>query len=230
MNVHEHAIAQNNIAVPMIESGNYQDAISILSVTLKSLKQTLVHHGGFAAPNNVNTSLNDCMTRTSPSALAVDGGIISASMQQVDFFLYDRAIAIPVARMGPSHHDCTLVSCIIIFNLALAHHLRFCKSTNPTRQIDLTKALKLYELTMKVQRGTILIDSDLLRLAALNNVGVLYRQLHNEEAATECFKFVQGMLIHFVHQNTGLSRMFALDGFIRNVSNQTSQANAAPAA
>jgi hypothetical protein len=226
MSVYEQAIAENNRAVALIDGGNYEAAISSLSITLGSFKHVVAHYGDAAATRVLNTSLNECMANSSSSPV-LDGGI---SAKPAGSFLYDKAISIPGAQIGTSYHECTMVSCIIIFNLALAHHLHFRWSnpTNPTRNISLSKALKLYELTFEVQRRAVLENSDMFRLAAINNIGVLYRQRHDEEAATKCFEFVLSMLVHIA--DCGHSGTFVLDGFFRNVSNLISQHNAAPAA
>jgi hypothetical protein len=224
MSLSHQIIAKNNHAVALIEAGNYEDAISNLSHTLTTFRQMVINHDTTSNESVLKTSLDACMESTPVSAVVRD---VSSA---VDIFLYENGIAIPGNFISSGFHETTMVSCIIVFNLALAQHLyyRSSKPTNVARHSSLHKALRLYDLAFKLQREARMQDSVMFSLAVVNNVALVHRQLRDEQAATKCFEFVLSLLMYMT--DCGHSNVFVLEGFFLNVSNLICQPRVAPAA
>jgi tetratricopeptide (TPR) repeat protein len=226
MNVSHQALAQNNLAVTLIEAGNYQYAISNLSDALATYKEIMINTSSTTSNCALKTNLDECMANQSSSSGVND----DISTMLAGFFLYENGIAIPSELIGTTYADTILVCCIIIFNLALAQHLHFhcSKLTRTAHSKSLHKAVRLYELAFQLQRETDLENNTLFTLAIVNNIGLAHRQLLDGEAALKCFEFVLSILMYLT--DCGYSEMFVLEGFFLNIFDLISPLQSAPAA
>ena len=126
-----------------------------------------------------------------------------------DQYLFTRFISIPPSTAFSTKAS-SMIPTIIIFNLALVHHLHGRKITtsnnNPSSggsSSILRKAASLYELSyglLKEQSeeevGNLGFASNkLFVLAVVNNLGVLHWELNDGKKATKCFEFVMSVLV-----------------------------------
>lgn len=82
-----------------------------------------------------------------------------------------------------------MVSTMIIFNLALAEQLAGSNIVDTSRkQAKLIKATQLYDLAFNMQQVEQLEDNVYFTLVTINNLGVIYQQLGDLEAATKCYE------------------------------------------
>jgi hypothetical protein len=89
-----------------------------------------------------------------------------------------------------ANKDVMKLTVILVFNLALSHHLKALNSNgNPSnRSLDLQKAFSIYKLSWKtqVQHGVKL--SDIHAMAHINNLGQIAAARGNKVAAKHLFR------------------------------------------
>jgi len=228
----QQAIAQNNEGVALLESGReYPEAISHFSNALSLFKVSLTglrpkNYLSAEAGQVFKTSIDECILGTFRTSINSKDG---------SQFLFRHGIQIPT-DMGLAFYNerqRTTVSCMIIFNLALAHHLLSMaeghQSKDDSSSINLGKATKLYELAFKLHRDDLQDNNNVLFvLAVVNNLGCIYRQLQDKGAASECFRHVLSILMFLV--DCGQVGLFPLDGFFLNTFYLIFEPSAAPAA
>lgn len=121
------------------------------------------------------------------------------------------------------------LSVVLMFNLALSHHLRAIssvgsnsKSCESSNQI-FKQAVSLYELAYEVQMQEDVELSVECTMAIVNNLGHIHRRLGNQEKSTKCFSHLLSTLL-FVHSSTRdeaedmqLS-LASTEGFVQSVS------------
>jgi tetratricopeptide (TPR) repeat protein len=207
------AIAQNNEAVSLIATGHYAEAISKLFDALDSFKRLM----------NATLDLRECQVPITSSldAFMKEGyhpSTDSIPQENEQNYLYQRAIRIPEAQCGHSYRETVMASCIIVFNLALAHHL----------SSSLIEAVQLYELSFNIQLQEQLENNVLYTLAVVNNLGLVHRLLRDEEASGKCFQHVLATLMLLT--DCGQASMGQLEGFFCNVTCLISETTVASAA
>jgi tetratricopeptide (TPR) repeat protein len=211
------AIQQNNSAMSLIAAGDYDAAISTLSSALTTCKLVMGEADEHHQP--VKISLDQCMTQ-SPAAQAK-----TSNEDENDHYMYRQAIQIPLT-IESNYQASTMVSVMIIFNLALAHQLSAVGSDK--KQSKLRKAAKLYELSFNLQRDENFENNVVFTMATVNNMGLIYHKLNDGETANKCFEHLLSTLMFLI--DCGDGGVCELDGFLRNVSNVISEPCSAAAA
>lgn len=204
MNVAEasrQAIELSNSAVVLVDNGNYEVSIKRFSHALKAYKQIMVDTVDDGI--SISTSLDQCMTQ----------GPKASNSTSDDVFIYRKAIHIP-SDIECTYQSSVMVSSMIIFNLAVAHHL-FANGNDKARA-SLLKAAKLYELGFNMQREENFGNNIIFTMATANNMGLIYRHLGDEQTANMCFKHLLSTVMFLV--DCGDSQLCELDGFLRNAS------------
>jgi hypothetical protein len=232
MNRFRHSIALNNQAVLLLHSPcNYQAAMSQLKEAISTLKRTIQMQLPLTEPSNIiqasnaicsKITINDCMYKSMAC-------FNRHEHEDQDHFLYQDAIFIP-NELGNSlgRRERSMVSCMIIFNLALVHHLSAMWAIDSDPSSNLRRALKLYELAFNLQREELVEINVLFVLAVTNNVGMTHRQLGDEEPAKTCFQSVLSTLMYLADRHQAYC--FPLDGFFINTRSLISKGSVAPAA
>jgi tetratricopeptide (TPR) repeat protein len=215
------AIQQNNSAVSLIAAGDYNAAISALLSALKTYRQIMgeeayEHHQPF------QISLDQCMTQ-SPATQ----GKASSNEDESDQYIYRQAIHIPLT-IESNFEASTMVSVIIIFNLALTHQLSAVGSN--IKRSKLRKAAILYELGFNMQQDANFENKNnaVFTLATVNNVGLIHHKLNDGDTAKKFFEKLLSTLMILI--DCGGGDVCELDGFLRNVSNLISEPCSAAAA
>lgn len=154
-------------------------------------------------------------------------------------FIYSSPISVPdSAFLVPGLRTEVAISSIVIFNLALSHHLLAIqtKLLNPKQHTTalLAKSMKLYELAIQLQQQDAAISSancsKLFILSLLNNLGNIYRLLGNEVASQYCFQQLLSLLL-YLNYHDGFSKISDTSNystFFKNVLRQ--HMDTAPAA
>mmetsp|Transcript_24119 Transcript_24119/g.44838 ORF Transcript_24119/g.44838 Transcript_24119/m.44838 type:complete len:232 (+) Transcript_24119:226-921(+) len=226
----QQAIAENNEGVALLESGReYPEAISHFSNALSLFKVSLTglrpkNYLSAEAGQVFKTSIDECILGTCRTSINSKDG---------SQFLFRHGIQIPT-DMGLAFYNerqRTTVSCMIIFNFALACQLSASSSAGEEVVIaNLNKAIKLYQLSFNLQRNANMDGNVLFSLAVVNNLGICHRQLHNQEDSGKCFEYVLSTLM-FLTDCGEVSELYKyLDGFFFNVAHLISQPTVAPAA
>lgn len=243
ISVSQQAISENNVAVFQIEAGQYQGAIENLSNTVRSFKHRLGETKGTHEKSYSSSSvtIDGCMTETSPLT----------EMNAAETYLYQHPIRIPANKnhdytsdvFGTTYQECSMISCMIVFNLALAHHLEGMEQQK--RELDeatvlaaFQKARLLYEITLNLHRDVQKTASSRSRssqdvvfvLAVFNNLGLVHRRLQNGEASGKCFQHVLSTLMCLTDAGHSDRLSSQLDGFFVNVTSLISKTVVARAA
>jgi tetratricopeptide (TPR) repeat protein len=217
---YQQAIAENNSAVALLESGNYRPAIVSFSNALQNFKTIMDRPPVEYREQPLKTTLDQCMARR-----RVSHDIGSEVDESSGHFMYRQAIHVP-AEIECSFRASALISTMIIFNLALAHHLL--AATHDKKEQLLSKAAKLYEYGFKLQSAEDFESNVLFTLATVNNLGIIHQQLNASDQAKSCFEHLLSSMMYLI--DCGEGHGFELDGFLRNVSDMISQPSCAAAA
>ena len=183
----QKAISLNNIAVHMMEIGDYNSAINNLYHSLKpfrdvsssseqyyqsetssSSSSTTSSQQRLRRSNNIsideymiNTSSLECGTANTTTSMDI---VDDDDEEQQQNFLYNHGIRIPGTIMNITYEECTLMSCVVVFNLALAHHHLFEEQReNNSNNNDIDNALKakeLYEIALNMHRDISTMNND----------------------------------------------------------------------
>jgi tetratricopeptide (TPR) repeat protein len=218
----QFAIQQNNVAVSLIEEGNYNDAIITLSEAFKIFKQFIQF---------METSNQQIPAHESSMDQFMSAGNCSRDPEENEDnqYIYRRAIRIP-PHIDADYSTSVMVSSMIVFNLALAHQLSVTGVETQERRNckKLHKAAKLYELSFGLQQNEQWRFNLLYTLATVNNLGLVYHQLHNNDSAGKCLEHLLSALMVVV--DCGKGNIHELEGFFRNTSSLISKHVTAAAA
>lgn len=207
------AMRLNNRGAQHIDAGRYGSAISTLVKALKvSEKVTITEACGCE-----HCSLDSCMKqRTSQPPCQLPRETISTvcPQQPESVYVYERPICISQKSMEEEHCPGVILSLIIIFNLALAHHLSAIQNNACPKLLQ--KALHLYELAYQLQREE--NDNGSLRFTMIvaNNLGQIHRAVNNESKHQQCLEHLLSTMMYLVDSRVKGEPEF--DGFLRNAS------------
>lgn len=180
-------IKENNNAVSLIDDRKYVEAIEVLSNLLRLLKiENYTSDRGIASPISDFSGLDHCMIYEEHHD---DDGLARLREQtENDDLVYTKAI--PVApSFAPPESACTMgvVASIVVFNMALAHHL-VALTIEKDAAAFTHKALNLYAMALALQEGQVQETNTLFALAVWNNCGVIYSSMHvTSPQAEQCF-------------------------------------------
>jgi hypothetical protein len=211
MTSYQTIIEQNNSAVAMLNHKDYAEAINILSLALILQKKI-----GFVgkAVNYRTLSLDQCMLQSQRSETSQTDGRCETNRA----YIYRLGIFIP------STLNSLIITPIIVFNLALAHHLKAEQSKDTDQhKCFLQKALRLYELAHNARgKG----ENSLFIFASVNNIALIHNDLNNTEMSKKCLEYMLSELMLLVHCGKG-DHLQCVDGFLWNISWKTCPAAAA---
>lgn len=179
------AIKQNNVAVSLIEGARFNEAIPMLKALIPQfqddLKAQAVNRDTHSEPRSV--LLHHLLLQSATAMLHRRG----TGCDEQDGFLYDQAVEIPqkVALETPDIATRT-VSCILIFNLALALQLKAISGTTTSKAIRdryFSNSMSLYHLVMALNASCRLFS-----MIILNNVALIHQEYKNHGKAKACFQ------------------------------------------
>lgn len=209
-------IQKNNEAVYQISSGKFPEAIENLTSALNACRQYMGEECQLESERPI-TSLDQCMTHSEATHFPEDKGRNGS-------YVYRQGIYIPI-EVAQERQSSVMVSTILIFNLALAQQL---PEANPvSKQSKLIKAARLYDLAFNMQREEQLGDNIYFALATVNNLGVIYQQLEEKEAANQCFEHLLSTLMLVLDCGESTPQF---GRFIHNATSILSKTVSAPAA
>jgi tetratricopeptide (TPR) repeat protein len=220
----ERTINLNNEAVSLINQGKHENAAKILGHALTLSKQNMLGASdSVCSKAKANFSLDHCMIQsasTNKLAQHTKGG---------SFYIYQQAILLP--QNMPADFDSSIItSIIIIFNLALAHHLVANDHAGVEKQRFLKKAAKLYELALNLHSQEKNLDSTIYIMACVNNLGLIYRELSDVSTAERCFQHLLQTLMFMVDCRRDTFDFSLLDGFFNNATRRMCKRTTAAAA
>ena len=181
----------NNRSNDLTCRGCYDEAMGLLSQSLTFVKHFIACSDDcYACEENVPTF----HFMISPRNPEEDGCDVGNNVQSV---IFRKPIFVHILpRPGKtrfSHQHCPRLSFVILYNLALAHHLK-AQSLHSTP--GLARALDLYVLAAKIQQSDGFRFSDLETMAMLNNMGHIHKCLHHEASSRQCMERLFIMILH----------------------------------
>mmetsp|Transcript_7096 Transcript_7096/g.16607 ORF Transcript_7096/g.16607 Transcript_7096/m.16607 type:complete len:211 (-) Transcript_7096:50-682(-) len=179
----EKVVELNNRAVALLDGKHFQKAIQTASFALKQFQGHRREN-----PEAVAVRQNACIDQ---SMLARNVGGHSDD-DVIEEFIYHNGIILP-----STVSDCALITSALVFNTALAHQL-LASAMDPQDNLChslLRKAKALYKVAYNEQ-----VEGILIKFAIINNIGVIYRWLGEEdELARECFDFLVSLTMSLAH-------------------------------
>jgi tetratricopeptide (TPR) repeat protein len=215
-------INMNNEGVAHLKYGDYKTAITTFLSALKSCKQVASQDDGGAADT---PSLDEYMASSNSSNE-------DENKDGDNQVIYRHAIVVPetrrddriISKAGQKNTaTAALMSTIIIFNAAIAHHLMALKVMirQEKRALKiLRKAANLYEigLTLAQEQGETTCYSGpgslLFVLASMNNMALVYKAMDANDVANDCLEQLLATIMFVI--DCGGSVKF--DGFLANTS------------
>jgi tetratricopeptide (TPR) repeat protein len=228
----------NNEGVSLIESGLFDEAITEFSKGLTLVKQVLALQGDDqadeAASDSMDTSAGPKSHSPSyhfykmqdPKATKDFGGHEEVFCNEP--FIFRAPIYIP--SHATDHMSFTYYvdsSFMLLYNLALTHHLSALSGNNTQKR--LRKALSLYELAYTIQMTEDIQLTVQQSMAIANNLGQIHTALGDEEKSRQCFQHLLSSIM-FLNQSGDRDSVEQMDGFIANIMPLILMGSSAPAA
>ena len=166
------------------------------------------------------TTIDDCI-RQSPVCCPTERACTNSG----NCFIYKSAIVIPVDMNLQDSQLANTASSIVIFNLALAHHLLAMSHDRDeagalVRSSLLQKAAALYKMVYDMLAMSGLVGSLFSSLAIANNLGSVYMELQEDAKAEALFDYLLSGLMVGLHarQEDHLNLNDSLrDDYFRNI-------------
>lgn len=139
---------------------------------------------------------------------------------EMNEFVYRHPIRIPRQAINPSFQFNMATSIMLIFNLALAHHLCATEEEETFSRPMFDKSARLYECAYSLLLQQDFGSNVLFVLATVNNLGQAHRSLDQSETATKCFQHLLSTLMFLVESGDeqGAKKTPSLEGFFRSTS------------
>ena len=244
------ALQHNNYAASLIEQGKLDDAIASLTPCIRTLREYRNIQQGEEATTTTTPVISSCfdLAKTLDQFMAIrpdqhqqqqddmmdtDGSCTSnnsinmnKSCYQSGGFTYDRAVYVPeVLSVTSNPKSFALATVVVMFNLALAHHLKAATSLSAHgpygihQHQSFLKAARLYELCYNLIVKQDLMDSSSIQfsLAIVNNLGMIYHALNETAKAKKYFEQSLSIIMFMVDNGMGDS-IDQLDGYFRNTT------------
>jgi hypothetical protein len=230
------AQALNEEGAFCIEVGNYEAAIATLSRAFHTAEECV------DAENNMSScspltycSLEDCMAYSEHyysyhSFKKQHQPVSSASCDEG--FIYRNPIRVIPDASEHGHRMGMTLPMIVIFNLALAQHLKAIQEKETTKH-RLQNVMQLYEMAYRWQleeHGASLLASLRFTMVISNNLGEIHRAVNNHTKHEMCLQHLLSTMMFAVDSLHENDHSLDLDGFLRNASRLILQAHCAGAA
>jgi hypothetical protein len=157
-------ISLNNQAAQLIETGDFDEAISKLAKAVLSSKDLMADAEDSRLPIQI-MSLDRNMTQSPPSSSVPENDI-----EHSVFLLYRRSIFIDEENAGVDYEGSLVISISVIFNLALAYQLSAMDNDNTHY---MKKAAKLYKLAHRSVVEEELDSATFFAIACANNLALI---------------------------------------------------------
>lgn len=218
---HLHPTEINNIAVKQMESGDIDGAIATFTVAVRASKQLMVKSRDEEEDlktqdgTSDEQKLDNLMRISHPDNDSMD---CREEMAQDQCYMYRRAIQVTEDDIEDDYESRIVLSVVILFNLALSNHLSAEMEDDETRKsLKLRKAAKLYEMTYNLHQDASIGLNPLFLLATVNNLGVIYQTMNQQETAQELFRTLLSTILFLTDCGEG-KVVSEFGGFFQNVS------------
>lgn len=221
-------IELNNTACDLIENDRFDEALEFLTKALNAVQRDLAEEDAEDKEDLNSETDADSLPGISSSIESREVNMQRrlAKLGKLDGFVYwhpMQAVNLPPATGTGS------LSLIIVFNLALCHHLMALQSECEKSVSRLQAALQLYELGLSMHmEGNIIVDMT-HALAMVNNCGQIYMTMNKPRKAKRFMAHMLSSLMIMIECGEA-EDLDEFDGFIQNASNLILRTNVAAAA
>jgi tetratricopeptide (TPR) repeat protein len=217
-------VKQINTGAVQIASGDFDEAIETLTQSLSCLKQGLecyLKHECEVTASNGNLDLEFLETPNSIPSILVE------TEDGEDLFVYQEPCVARWATISVDQYD--QLSFAVMYNLALAHHLKYVDDDKKNRSC-LEKAKCLYEYAHYALVNQTVGASPIHLIALTNNLGYCNSKLGNNEKAHACLIHLLTTLMYLVERGESNVLGKSVDGFFKMASSFLTKSNPAAAA
>jgi tetratricopeptide (TPR) repeat protein len=227
--IRNSAIELNNRGVQLLRNGDLPEAICVIAQGLDMMKTIL------ESPRTVETQTESVVDEDFDGMIVEDlnlsfmetscDHINSLYYQQQQSYVFCSPTEIPSDAALPS----LKVSLLMVFNLALAHHLNGIQVSDYDQ---LEKALRLYECVYRISHEEEVDLSVLHAMALTNNLGHIHLILEDTQKSQKCFEQLLATLIYYVEVSDGQNEreIESMKGFFSNATGLSMIKSTAPAA
>lgn len=230
------SVLDNNQGVACIELCQFDGAIAAFTDSFKILRPLLADNVRHAAVEETSsmvvddacTSSTDCIempTMQLPTQVKVPAYPPTASYYSTPGVKHDRGsgqnfvfrdpIEIPLTALKsqPTQRFYSKLTMVVMYNLALSFHLSALESASVSR---LLRAKKLYEFAFQMHLEETCDMTLLYSLALMNNLGLIYHILGDEDISSQCFQHMLATLMLLLDCGEAHT-IQRWDGFMSNV-------------
>ena len=187
----------NNHAVVLIRGKKYNGAIKTLCKALEKYRILISSQSLSENDESMsNISLHTCVQQS--EYIQQQTHILQDEANDQSLYIHRQPLCIPKG-LGKNYEETTMASALVIFNLALAHQVLAEEESmdGQSRRKLLKKAGKLFQCALNMSIDEELDSSSFsFTLAAMNNMGIIYYQLDENEAATNCFERLMSIIVY----------------------------------
>jgi tetratricopeptide (TPR) repeat protein len=224
----------NNEGVSLIENGLYDEAVSEFSKGLTLVKKILALQEDDDQADEAESSAEPESQSPSYHFHKMQEPKATTECGDQEEFLSDETFIfrapLYIQSRVTDHTSFTYYvesSFMLLYNLALTHHLSSLSGNNT--QKSLRKALALYELAYTIQTTEDIQLTVLQTMAIANNLGQIHAALDDAEKARQCFQHLLSSIM-FMNDCGERDSVEQMDGFIANVMPLILMGTSAPAA
>jgi hypothetical protein len=212
-------ITLTNRAASLIDGRYYNDAVSALRRALTMNKATL---HSLDQSNAQHKRQQESHSQLLQGCLAFNGTGAAVDMPLRDDaggYVYRIPLRLPEsASLTPGYNTHVVLSIVIVFNLALVHHLSGLEEDPSSCAAKLDKAASLYNLTHGMLTQQVLDHTVLfIILATKNNMGQIHKTHGQSEVADACFQEVLSINFYMSDNRRENDNLF-LEGFFQNTT------------
>jgi hypothetical protein len=214
-------ITLNNQAASLTDKRDYNDAVFMLRRALTMNKATLHSLDQSNAQHKIQQESHSKLLQ---GCLAFNGTHAAADIPLGDDddsgeYVYRSPLRLPESSSLTTDfntHD--VLSIIIVFNLALVHHLSGLEEEPSSGAAKLDKAASLYILACRMLTQQVLDHTVLfIILATKNNMGQIHKTHGQSEVADACFQEVLRIIFYMSDNRRENDNLF-LEGFFQNTT------------
>lgn len=191
-------VTLNNLGASSLKNGNISKALESLSAAFCAVKELYYDDTTRAGQTTegIEYRLDDCMTMP----------LLNEANNDDEDCVYRHPITLPALTIKASRQANHVTTIAIIFNLALTHHLLGKMPNRQNTNSMLKKAMRLYEYALALQQSSrrhllvvVTKSSTFFIMAAINNLGLVQKDLNETESSEKCFQQLLSILMCLTH-------------------------------
>jgi hypothetical protein len=186
------AIASSNEAVHHLDSGDLSSGVGCLSNALMMIMKAITEA---SAADSKCTLHHGCCE--GQSYVSTEPVLISHPFMLQSSYVYRYASRISTKGLVHCPENCSTISAIIVYHLALVHHLQALQTEGSHESVtSLKKAARLYEHSYQLHMNESGTVDDRRAMGLLNNLAHVNHMLHDESKANKCWQMLLSLILY----------------------------------